>query len=196
MLRQTKNTEDVWRQGFKVFNKFMLFMWRLGWGPWVNYFPQVTGRVMVITHTGRKTGKQRRTPVNYAIVDGDLYCTAGYGSGSDWYRNIITNPQVEIWLPDSWWAGVVEEVANPQQRLVYLRQILLNSGLVAPIAGLNPQKMTDSELEKATTFYRVLRIRRTAARTGPGGPGDLVLIWSILVMILLPLAFRRRKWNK
>lgn len=196
MLRQTKNTEDVWRQGFKVFNKFMLFMWRLGWGPWVNYFPQVTGRVMVITHTGRKTGKQRRTPVNYAIVDGDLYCTAGYGSGSDWYRNIITNPQVEIWLPDSWWAGVVEEVANPQHRLVYLRQILLNSGLVAPIAGLNPQKMTDSELEKATTFYRVLRIRRTAARTGPGGPGDLVLIWSILVMILLPLAFRRRKWNK
>lgn len=171
-------------------------MWRLGWGPWVNYFPKVTGRVMVITHTGRKTGKQRRTPVNYAIVDGDLYCTAGYGSGSDWYRNIITNPQVEIWLPDSWWAGVVEEVANPQQRLVYLRQILLNSGLVAPIAGLNPQKMTDSELEKATTFYRVLRIRRTAARTGPGGPGDLVLIWSILVMILLPLAFRRRKWNK
>lgn len=194
MSKQKNNSEEKFRQGFKVFNHFMLLMWRLGWGPWVNYFPRVTGRIMVITHTGRKTGKQRRTPVNYAIVDGDLYCTAaGFGSGSDWYRNIMSNPQVEIWLPDGWWAGVVDEVADQQQRVTYIREILMNSGLAAPIAGVDPLKMTDSELGKSTTDYRVLRIRRTCARTGPGGPGDLVLIWPILALILLPFAFRRRR---
>jgi len=33
----------------------------------------------VITHTGRKTGRKRRTPVNYAVVRDDVYCTAGFG---------------------------------------------------------------------------------------------------------------------
>jgi deazaflavin-dependent oxidoreductase (nitroreductase family) len=193
MAQVKDNPEEKWRHGFKMFNHFMLLMWRLGWGPWVNYFPQITGRVMVITHTGRKTGKRRRTPVTYADVDGDLYCTAGFGPGSDWYRNVMSNPQVEIWLPDSWWAGIVEEVVDPQQCMIYLRQIMLNSGQVAPLAGVNPHTMSDDELGKATANYRVLRIRRTAARTGPGGPGDLVLIWPILVMILLPFVFWRRK---
>jgi deazaflavin-dependent oxidoreductase (nitroreductase family) len=193
MASNIKNVEDNWRKGFKVFNHFMLLMWRLGWGPWINLSPRVTGRVMVITHTGRKTGKRRRTPVNYALVDGDIYCTAGFGSGSDWYQNIMANPQVEIWLPDSWWSGVAEEIVDPEQRFLLIKQILQNSGLAAPIAGINPSKMSDAELEKALINYRVVRIRRSAARTGRGGPGDLVLIWPVLVMILLPLAFRRRK---
>jgi hypothetical protein len=50
--------------------------------------------------------------VNYAIVDGEVYCTAGFGAVSDWYRNIRTNPEVEVWLPDGWWAGVAEEVTD------------------------------------------------------------------------------------
>ena len=66
----------------------------------------LSGQIMVLTHTGRKSGLRRRTPVNYALVDGEVYCTAGFGQISDWYRNILANPQVEVWLPDGWWAGV------------------------------------------------------------------------------------------
>ncbi|TET81944.1 MAG: DUF385 domain-containing protein [Anaerolineales bacterium] len=51
---------------------------------------------MVITHTGHSTGFRRRTPVNYATVDDEIYCIAGFDSISDWYRNILDNPEVDV----------------------------------------------------------------------------------------------------
>src|SRR5512140_295270 len=94
------NQVDTLRRVFRVFNRLMVFMWRLGMGRMINIWPAVIGRIMVIKHTGRKSGKVRLAPVNYAPLDGEIYCTAGFGSGSDWYRNIMAGPQVELWLPE------------------------------------------------------------------------------------------------
>jgi len=185
-------TEERLRQGFKEFNRFMMLMWRLGLGAWVNAWPEVGGRIMVITHTGRKTGIRRRTPVNYTIADGEIYCTAGFGSKSDWYRNIIANPEVEVWLPNGWWAGVAEEVTDPDTWIPLLRQVLIDSGFAARAAGIDPVNMTNQELEAVTADYRLIHIRRTEARTGPGGPGDLAWVWPLAAMVLLPLVLLRR----
>ncbi len=189
-----RQTEESMRQAFKYFNRFMLLMWRLGLGSWLNAWPSVIGQIMVLTHTGRKSGLKRQTPVNYALVEGEVYCTAGYGRGSDWYRNIKADPHVEVWLPDGWWAGVAEEITDPQARLPFLRQVLIGSGFAAStLGGIDPQTITDEALKAATTEYCVLHIRRTEARTGPGGPGELAWIWPLAAMILLPLALRRRR---
>ncbi len=185
--------EEKLRQGFKYFNRFMLMMWRLGLGPWVNAWPEVGGRIMVITHTGRKSGLRRRTPVNYALVDGEIYCTAGFGPISDWYRNIVAQPQVEVWLPDGWWTGVAEEIMDTKLRMPLLRQVLLASGFAARAEGIDPVAMTNDELSAATADYRLIHIRRTEARTGRGGPGDLAWVWPLATMILLPLALLRRR---
>jgi deazaflavin-dependent oxidoreductase (nitroreductase family) len=185
--------EEQLRQGFKYLNRFMLLMWRLGLGQWLNVWPAGLGRYMVITHTGRKSGLKWRTPVNYALIDDEVYCTAGFGSVSDWYRNIIANPQVEVWLPDGWWAGIAEEVTHPEARLPLLRQVLIGSGFAAYAAGLDPKQMTDEELDAETKDYRVIHIRRVAARTGRDGPGDLAWVWPALVFALLPLLFRRNR---
>jgi deazaflavin-dependent oxidoreductase (nitroreductase family) len=148
---------------------------------------------MVITQRGRKTGLLRRTPVNYAIVDGELYCTAGYGRRSDWFRNLQANPQVQVWLPDGWWAGTAEEIIDPQLRLPLLRQVLIASGFAAYLAGINPHRLSDQELEAATRDYCLIHIRRTAPLTGPGGPGDLWWVWPTATFVLLgALLFRRR----
>lgn len=192
MIQMQPSTEKQLQQGFKYFNRFMLALWRLGLGRWVNAWPSVGGRIMVITHTGRKSRSQRRTPVNYAIVDDDVFCTAGFGQVSDWYRNIIANPSVEVWLPDGWWAGVAEEVADVDSRVPLMREVLLASGFAAYAAGLDPRNMTDQELDAATVKYRLIRIRRTTPRTGPGGPGDLSWVWPLATMILLPMARRRK----
>lgn len=188
-------TEERLRQGFRQLNRFMLLMWRLGLGGWLNAWPAVGGRIMVLTHTGRKTGRRRQTPVNYAIVDGDIYCTAGFGRGSDWYRNIRACPQVEVWLPEGWWAGRAEEIGEAEERLPRMRAVLIASGFAAYLAGINPGKMSDQELERVTAKYRLLRIRRTAARTGPQGPGDLAWVWPLATMLLLPVALLRRRKN-
>jgi len=168
-------------------------MWRLGLGPWINIWPAVIGRIMVLTHTGRKTGLTRRTPVNYCLIDGDVYCVAGFGKTSDWHRNVMANPQVEVWLPNGHWAGTAEEITDEAVRLSAMRQVMIASGFAAHVAGINPHTLTDAELRAVTDPYCLIRIRRSEARTGPGGPGDLAWVWPLAAMLLLPLALRRRR---
>ena len=100
---------------------------------------------------------------------------------------------MEIWLPDGWWAGVAEDISNAENRLFLMREVLIGSGFAAYAAGINPKTITDEELAAVTAEYRLLHIRRTQARTGPGGPGELAWVWPVATMLLLPLLFRRRK---
>ena len=181
------------RQGFKVFNRFMLLMWRLGFGPWFNLWPSGWGQIMVLTHTGRKSGRQYRTPVNFAILDGSVYCIAGFGRVADWYRNLVANPAVEVWLPDGWWQGVAEDVSSNKNRPRIMRAVVEASGFAGPLFGVDPKKLDDQALMEATQSYKVVRIQRQAARTGPGGPGELAWVWQLATLVLLPLAFRRRR---
>lgn len=181
------------RQAFKYGNRFMVLLWRLGLAKYINISPETIGRIMVLVHVGRKTGAVRRTPVNYCIANNDIYCTAGFGAVSDWYRNILKNPQVEIWLPEGWWQGKAEDVSNHPDRGELLRQVLIASGFAAHSVGLEPKTMTLEEIEAATREYKLIRIRRTTACTGPGGPGDLAWVWPAVTFMLLPLALRKRR---
>ena len=193
MSAMDDKNEMAWRQRFKRLNRFMLLMWRLGFGKWVNSMPRWTGRIMVLVHRGRKSGARRYTPVNYAQIDGDLYCTAGFGSAADWYKNILADADVDVWLPDGWWAGVAEDTTKSLQRLTYLREVLRNSGLAAPMFGVNPAVMDDEELTAATSDYQLVRIKRTQARTGPGGPGDLAWVWPAATFFLFMVLLRRKR---
>ena len=181
------------RQAFKNGNRYMLFMWRLGLAKFINISPGTIGKIMVLTHVGRKTGALRRTPVNYCIANNDIYCTAGFGASSDWYRNIKKNPQVEVWLPEGWWQGKAEDVNNHPDRVELIRQVLIASGFAARSIGIEPKSMTAEEIEDVTKDYKLIRIRRTAACTGPGGPGDLAWVWPLATFLLLPLALRKRR---
>ncbi len=185
-MSHEKSKAEQWLLWFFMqLNRFMLAMWRLGMGGSVNSWPSVGGRILVLTHVGRKTGKRRRTPLNYAVVDGDVYLTAGFGSGTHWYRNILANPEVEVWMPDGWWTGSATDISDSENRNELLRQVLIGSGFAAWIAGMRPKTDSDQKLAAATEEYRLLRIRRDRALTGRGGPGDLAWIWPLATTILL-----------
>ena len=192
MTLAPSKTEENLRQAFKVFNRFMLLVWRLGLGTYGNR-SELGGSIMVLTHTGRKSGLKRRTPLNYALLEGEVYCTAGFGAGADWYRNILADPQVEVWLPEGWYAGVAEDISDDPDRLFYMRQVLIGSGFAARLAGIDPQKMSNEELAPLTQSYRLVRIRLVAPRTGAGGPGDLVWVWPVATSVLLGMLFLRRR---
>jgi deazaflavin-dependent oxidoreductase (nitroreductase family) len=191
-----KRLEPRLQQGFRHVNRFMVLIWRLGLGEWVNAWPKVGGRILVISHRGRKTGKLRRTPVNYALVDGEIYCTAGFGAKSDWYRNLMANPHAQVWLPNGWWKVQAEEVQEPELRLKILRQVLIASGFASFAAGINPYKLEDEALAKLTEEYRLIRLRRIAPCTGCGGPGDLAWVWPVAVFLLLPVLIGLRLWQR
>jgi hypothetical protein len=96
----SKEVDQVTRQVFKRLNPLMLWHWRLGMGPYLNFWPSGLGRFVVLVHRGRKSGRVYHTPVNYAEINGDVYVTAGFGKTADWYRNVMANPRIEVWLPD------------------------------------------------------------------------------------------------
>ena len=185
-------TEDNLRIIFKFFNRFMLLLWRLGLGSWGNG-TTFGGSLMVIKHTGRKTGLVRHTPVNYAIVNGDIYCTAGFGKVSDWYRNIMVHPEVEVWLPDERWAGIAEDATDDEYSHLLLQQVIIASGFAGPLFGVNPKQLSDEDFKDLLESYRLIRIRRADALTGPGGPGDLSWIWPLSTFVLLWLLIRKRR---
>jgi deazaflavin-dependent oxidoreductase (nitroreductase family) len=193
-MEANSEMEQNLRQMFKSFNKLMLLIWRLGLGNMLNMAPETIGRIMVLTHVGRKTGAKRQTPVNYAVLDGEIYCTAGFGATADWYRNVLKQPKVEVWLPDGWWQGVARDVSDHPRRMEIMREVLIASGFAAQAFGnIHIKTIIDADLAAVTQSYRLIHIHRSEARTGPGGPGDLAWIWPVATFILLPLALRRRR---
>jgi deazaflavin-dependent oxidoreductase (nitroreductase family) len=65
-------------------------MWRLGLGPLIGGF------LMLITHTGRRSGLPRRTVVEYHMMEGKKYAPCAFCPRADWYKNITANPYVTI----------------------------------------------------------------------------------------------------
>ena len=185
---------DGLRRAFRLLNRrFMVPMWRLGLGGMLNSWPTVGGRLMVLVHRGRRSGREYRTPLNYAIVDGQVYCLAGFGGGSDWYRNVLAAPRVEVWLPDGWWEAEAVDVSDEPERLALMRAVLIGSGFAAYVAGIDPRRWSDARLDEKTLPYRLLRLERTVARTGAGGPGDLAWVWPTAALLLLAALKRRRR---
>src|SRR5688572_8442401 len=62
-------------------------------------------KVLLLTTTGRKTGKQRTAPLGYfEPTPGGGYLIIGSAGGAEWnpawYYNIRSNPQVKIQIGD------------------------------------------------------------------------------------------------
>jgi deazaflavin-dependent oxidoreductase (nitroreductase family) len=144
------------RRVFHAMNPFMVWMWKMGWGKWMNSLPEGFGRIMIIKHRGRKSGKEYLTPVNYAVVDGEIYCTAGFGSISDWYRNLLANPQAELWLPEGKREVLAEDVSDSPNRLFLMRQVIIASGFAGPLFGVDQNKLNDEQLDEVTEEYRLV----------------------------------------
>ncbi len=73
----------------KPMNKVMIAVSRLG----VPIFGE--GRPVLLTVTGRTSGKPRRTPITPMTVDGQRYVEGGL-PGADWVRNARANPAATL----------------------------------------------------------------------------------------------------
>jgi deazaflavin-dependent oxidoreductase (nitroreductase family) len=145
------------RRAFHAMNRFMVWLWKLGLGPLLNSWPAVGGRMLVIEHRGRKSGKRYLTPVNYVLVEGEVYCTAGFGPGCDWYRNIMAEPRVRLWLPQGWRAAQAADESDSPRRVQLLRQVIIASGFAGPLLGVDPHKYSDEQLTDVAKDYRLVR---------------------------------------
>jgi deazaflavin-dependent oxidoreductase (nitroreductase family) len=179
-------TSSFLRRIFWFFNKiFMVPAFRLGLGSWIGN--PITGYMIVIKTIGRKTGKVRYTPVNYAIMNGYVYCLAGFGRIAHWYRNLQSHPMIELILPSGPISGVAEEVTDQDVILKVLRQVLKNAGFAGFFLGVNPFTSADEVLQERAIGIPLIRIQQTGVGSGASDAGGWKWILEILIVALVLL---------
>jgi deazaflavin-dependent oxidoreductase (nitroreductase family) len=185
-------TAELLRRFFREMNRGMVVLWRLGLGRFAGIWPHGFGRILVIEHTGRKSGTRYRTPVNYTIVGDDVYCIAAFGTRTDWYRNLMAQPFAAVWLPEGRWQVEAFDDSETPRRLEIMREVLRDSGFAAYAFGLNPNQISEAALDEATATYRLVKIHPTTKQSSPEGPGDLAWIWIPVSAAALAACLYRR----
>jgi deazaflavin-dependent oxidoreductase (nitroreductase family) len=174
------------RRFFHFLNKFfMVPMFRLGFGPF--FGNPFSGYIMVLKTVGRKSGRVRYAPVNYALRDGRVYCLAGFGQATDWLRNLQAEPRVEAILPGGAVAGRAALVADPAERLALVRQVLKNGGFAGFMEGFNPFTVPDEELERGTAAMPLVCIQPAGPGSGASDPAGWAWVWTVVFIVALIL---------
>ena len=195
-----KLDESQLRAAFRVLNRNMLLLWRLGLG-WLMANP-TSGYIMVLATTGRKSGARRLVPLNFADGEDTVYCLAGFGRTTHWLLNLQADPECEVWLPDGRrLRGRGELVESEARRVDLVREILVRSGFAAKLAEPGVDLSTTSndviaELgSQPGRRYEVVEIKLGDTVTGPGGPSDLTWVWPVVGLTAVAgwLVRRRRR---
>ncbi|MCE7858629.1 MAG: nitroreductase family deazaflavin-dependent oxidoreductase [Chloroflexi bacterium CFX2] len=122
----------------RIFTFFHILLYRLTRGKLggrMNGLP-----VLLLRTVGRKTGKQRVTPLGYFVHEGNYVITgsnAGMNSHPGWYYNLTANPQASIQVNGDQ-CSVVTEVAGQDQR----DRLWDTLARIAPAYKNYPQKLT------------------------------------------------------
>jgi deazaflavin-dependent oxidoreductase (nitroreductase family) len=95
---------------FKWIFKIPILEYKLGMGWLIGKF------VLLLTTTGRKSGKLRHTPLEYIYDrEHDRYrIAAGWGGKTDWYRNARANPHVTVQVGRRKFAAIAEPVSDEE----------------------------------------------------------------------------------
>jgi deazaflavin-dependent oxidoreductase (nitroreductase family) len=187
-------TSPTIRSIFRSINRyFMTPLFRIGLGPFVGN--PLTGYIMIVKTIGRRSHALRYTPVNYAIMNGNVYCLAGFGRASDWYRNLRLHDVVELILPAGVVTGHAEEVSNPDEALHAARQVLMNSGFASYAAGVSARTVSDVVLSDRLRGAPVIRIRPNGVHSGPADPGGWLWIPVFALSVGIGVWLTRR-WRQ
>jgi len=84
--------------------------------------------LLLINHTGARSGKSRTNPVMY-LKDGDRYLVfaskGGADTNPDWYHNLKAHPNVKIEVGNGTIDVRAEEITGPERERLYTRQASL-----------------------------------------------------------------------
>ncbi len=96
--------------------------------------------MVILHHTGAKSGLERETPL-VPLIDGDsmylIASKAGAPTHPDWYHNLKANPKVEIEYGTERFTAEVSEVGRTERDELYAKQVAVQPGF--------------ADYEKATT---------------------------------------------
>ena len=76
----------------------------------------IIGRLILLLATrGRKTGKQRITPLQFERDHDRLFIGSMRGEKADWYQNILADPRVSVQVGGYQFEAVAETISDPEK---------------------------------------------------------------------------------
>ena len=104
------------RRVIKLFSMFHLFVYRLTGGRLLGSYSG--GGILLLTTTGRKSGRRRTRPLSYIREDDAYVLVASFGGAPRhpaWYLNLRSNPAVTIQVQGRKLSAIAE-TATPVER--------------------------------------------------------------------------------
>jgi len=77
-----------------------------------------------LTTTGRISGKGHTIEIWFALHEGTLYLLSGGREKSDWIRNSLHTPDVQVKIHETLFTGKARQVATPEEDAL-ARQLVL-----------------------------------------------------------------------
>jgi deazaflavin-dependent oxidoreductase (nitroreductase family) len=183
MLKETLQTPqpfpypECWL--VKKLLKTPVLLYRLGMGKLFGNY------ILILSTTGRKTGKTRRTPVEYFLHEGQYYIISGFGEGTDWYLNIQESPQVTIQNGFERVCAIARPPETEEEwQAVYL--YLTHSPVGKLLVPAESEDLPASEIIEGVHDWPVLTFEPTDQPCPTPLEADLVWAWPL---ILLGMAF-------
>jgi deazaflavin-dependent oxidoreductase (nitroreductase family) len=139
-------------------------LYALGLGPLIGKL------ILLLTTTGRKSGRPRVTPLQYEDVDGAIYLGAARGQQADWVRNILADPRVTVRVGARQFSGIAEIISDVPRIVDFLELRLQHHpkmvGAMLRSEGLPvPPSRSRLEAYAAGLTVAVIHEEPTGART-------------------------------
>jgi len=143
------------------------FFWRwLQLGPRLVYAvglaPLVGRFVLLLTTTGRKSGRARVTALTYDEFEGTTFVASARGASADWLRNIRRNPNVTVRAGNRTFDGRAAVITDPTRVADYLERQMKRRprlfGMILRLEGL-PKGATREQLERIAARRPLVAIR-------------------------------------
>ena len=82
--------------------------------------------MLLLTHTGRRSGRRRTTPLVYLEDDGRVYVVGSKGGAPthpDWYDNLVANPRVTVEIGTEEYEADAKVVTGPERDRLYAKLV-------------------------------------------------------------------------
>jgi len=120
-----------------------------------------TRSIMLLSTKGRKSGKNRQTPVGYFRIGGALYLFSAWGKNSNWYKNLAASPDnVALQIGRKKFAVRAEVLVDPAEIQHTLEQFVTESPKQAYyLFGWDPDQDRLDNADFSPIINKVLVVR-------------------------------------
>lgn len=147
-----------------------------------------TGYLFVLRTRGRRSGRMREVPLGYVIIDGNLYCAAGWGDGTSWLKNIEANPTVEAVLPGRTFNGTAVRVTDPAEWTRAYRRLIASFGVLGRLMVGDITRLDDATLLAEHASIPIVRIQPSGVMPGALDPGGRFWVVPLVGAVLVAAA--------